>query len=227
MSKGWPREREVKLQSRTASTPVFERMLRNVPRSESGEIIQHPMSERHMDLVDYYMDGLSMKQCMLSVGYKEATATANAARTFRRKDVVAEIAWRREQLKKRYDISEERILEEMAAIAFTNYGDIMEIAEDGTAYVDLTKMTDEHKRAISEITTEEYKEDRTKDGATVLKTKVKFYSKLDALQMLARTLGMFNDRIDVNVNVNIMDALDAGRKRLALAKDVTPYSLQN
>ena len=45
--------------------------------------------------------------------------------------------------------------------------------------------------------------------------------------MLARTLGMFNDRIDVNVNVNIMDALDAGRKRLALAKDVTPYSLQN
>ena len=61
----------------------------------------------------------------------------------------------------------------------------------------------------------------------MLKTKVKFYSKLDALQMLARTLGMFNDKVDINVNVNIMDALDAGRRRLALAKDVTPYSLQN
>jgi phage terminase small subunit len=213
---GWPRECRVKIQARSAITPTFERMLRNAPRNENGEIIRHPMSERHMDLVDYYMDGLSMKQCMLGVGYKEATATANAARTFRREDVLAEIAWRREQLKKRYDISEERILEEMAAIAFTNYGDIMEIAEDGTAYVDLTKMTDEHKRAISEITTEEYKEDRTRDGATVLKTKVKFYSKLDALQMLARTLGMFNDKIDVNVNVGIMDALDAGQGRHTL-----------
>lgn len=180
-----------------------------------------------MDLVDYYMDGSPMKRAMLAVGYMQATAEANAARTFRRKDVLAEIAWRREQIKKRYNISEERILEEMASIAFTNYGDIMEIADDGTAYVDLTKMTEEHKRSISEITTEEYKQDRTKDGAAVLKTKVKFYSKLEALQMLARTLGMFNDKVDVNVNVNIMDALDAGRRRLALAKDVTPYSLQN
>tara|TARA_R100000781_G_scaffold111948_1_gene78800 strand:- start:5709 stop:6362 length:654 start_codon:yes stop_codon:yes gene_type:complete len=212
---------------RRIDAPIFERLLRDVPRDDNGEIIRHPLSERHMDLVDYYMDGAPMKKAMMAVGYMEATATANAARTFRRKDVVAEIAWRREQLKKRYNISEERILEEMASIAFTNYGDIMEISEDGTAYVDLTKMTDEHKAAISEIVTEEYKEGRTADGAVVLKTKVKFYSKLDALQMLAKTLGMFNDRIDVNINVGIMDALDAGRKRLALAKDVTPYSLQD
>ena len=85
MSNGWPREREVKLQSRTASTPVFERLLRNVPRAESGEIIRHPMSERHMDLVDYYMDGLPMNKCMLSVGYKTATAEANAAVLFEEK----------------------------------------------------------------------------------------------------------------------------------------------
>ena len=91
----------------------------------------------------------------------------------------------------RYAVTQERITEEMAKIAFANVDDFVTWDNDGVAVKSSADLTDATKAAISEVS--ETRNEKT--GTTV---KVKAYDKLAALQTLAKTLGMMTDKVDVS-----------------------------
>lgn len=100
----------------------------------------------------------------------------------------------------RYAVTQERITEEMAKIAFANVDDFASWDNDGVAVKSSSDLTDATKAAISEVS--ETRNEKT--GTTV---KVKAYDKLAALTTLARTLGMMNEKVDVShkmVSVNFI-----------------------
>ncbi len=104
---------------------------------------------------------------------------------------------RTQALIERYALSEERILQELASLAFASSLDVMRIQEDGTAVIDLTGLDRREAAAIAEVTVDEYMEGRGPDARPVKRVRVKLADKLRALNMLGQRLGLWRRTLDV------------------------------
>lgn len=112
------------------------------------------------------------------------------------------------------------VLREMALLAFANIQDYIAVDGSGNARVDLSRLTREQAAAIQEITVDETG-GGSGDGRreAVQRTKLKFYSKLDALELLGRHLKLFTDKIEVTV-------VDSLAERIAAARSVNLLDVQ-
>jgi phage terminase small subunit len=138
---------------------------------------------------------------------------------FKQPVVKKEIERRQAILARKYEVSAERVIEETAFIAFSNLGDLLVTQADGSAIIDMNKLTPQMRAAISEYTVETFSEGRGKDAKEVKKYRVKFHDKKAALDSLARTMGLFNDKVTIGLEDEMIEALQAGRKRAAIAGD--------
>lgn len=94
---------------------------------------------------------------------------------------------------KRTRIEADRVLEELADIGFGNMGDYATIDPDsGRLVLDMSALPEGGTALIQELTQEESVEARGDDAERVRKTKIKLYSKLEALEKLARHLKLYD-----------------------------------
>lgn len=116
---------------------------------------------------------------------KDETAAAAAARMLRNVKVAAYIQERMQERQKRTEITQDRVLEELAAIALGKATDYAEV-KDGQVIVKNTEELDEQQiRAIAGI----------KEGKFGIE--VKLNDKLKAIELIGRHLGMFKDKLEV------------------------------
>lgn len=97
----------------------------------------------------------------------------------------------KEALAVRTNITQQRVLEELAKIGFSNAGDFVELDSDGKTTVDMSKLTKDQKAAIAEIQI-----DTSPDGKQ--RVKVKLHDKRAALMDIGKHLGMFREKIEVS-----------------------------
>ncbi len=99
------------------------------------------------------------------------------------------------QRSERTEITADRVLREIALVAFSDIGDVIRVDENGKVFIrDLCSITAGARRSIAEITqttTERTERDGDK-AATIEKIQlgVKFHSKVAGLKMLAEHLGL-------------------------------------
>lgn len=98
---------------------------------------------------------------------------------------------------KRTEITVARVLEEYGKLGFANMRDYVVIQDDGSAYVDLSKVTREQAAAIQEIRIEEYTEGRGEDARPVKRTTFKLVDKRSALRDIGEHLGMFKRKVEM------------------------------
>ena len=102
-----------------------------------------------------------------------------------------------EEREKRTEITQDMVIKELAKIAFL---DIRKLYTENGQLKNVADIDDDTAGAISSLETLEeydgYGEDREKIGDT---QKVKLLDKTKALELLGRHLGIFNDKLDVNV----------------------------
>jgi phage terminase small subunit len=91
----------------------------------------------------------------------------------------------------RHEVTVERIVEELAAIAFANMAEYVTVEADGATYVDLSGLARLQFAAISEVTTDSYMDGRGEDAREVKRVKVKLSDKQAALEKLGKHLGMW------------------------------------
>lgn len=120
----------------------------------------------------------------------------------------------------RLDINADKIVQELARIAFSNFLDYMTPDDQGEMRVDFSKLTRDTAAAIQEI-----REDATGgsgDGERklIVRTTFKLADKLRALELLAKHLGILQERVRVDVNVSISDKLEQARKRVASVTEI-------
>ena len=151
---------------------------------------------------------------------------SQAGYVFQRQDVIIEIERRRNLLRRETEITEARVIAELGKIAFASLGDLLEIQEDGSAWIDMTAITEDQKAALSEYHVETYDEARgqgaemDEEGGLrsaqhiVKKSKIKFHDKKAALDSLARIMGMNNDKLAVTVGLTLSDKVQQARQRL-------------
>lgn len=104
---------------------------------------------------------------------------------------------------KRTGVNQDRIVLELARLAFVNMTDVV----DDKGKIKDTATEDD----LSCIESIKYKRSDSETGSSI-EREVKIGSKLKALELLGKHLGMWNDKFDVNVAVPIVisgeDALE-------------------
>lgn len=129
-----------------------------------------------------YMIDLNATQAAIRAGYSKKTAHSISSRLLSKVKVQERISELRIEVQKKTDLSLERVLKELAAIAFVDPSEIFE--NDGTVKP-LSNMTEEARRAIAGI------KRKVVTGPQMDETTVeaKLLDKLGALEKLMRHLG--------------------------------------
>lgn len=127
-------------------------------------------------------------QAAIIAGYSEATAPQIGSRLLRQADVKEAIGQRLTKA----DVTTERVLQEAAAIAFS---DPRKLFDERGNLKPIHELDDDAARAIASV--EVTKERTIREGSTTTQeavTKVKSWDKVKALEMLGRHLALWNDK---------------------------------
>lgn len=156
------------------------------------------LTPKQIRFVDEYLVDFNATQAAIRAGYKAKTAHVIGAENLRKPKIAEEIARRQKDLQKRTEISQDRVVKELARIAFadvTDYAYVMQaiIERDGvkvpveSAVIKETyDLTDDQRAAIASI----------KQGANGVE--IKLHDKIKALELLGRHIGMFNDKLSLS-----------------------------
>lgn len=154
------------------------------------------MTEKQKQFVDEYLIDLNATQAAIRAGYKvdnaRQTATENLAKPYIAEAIEKALAER----SRRTGINQDRVIQELAKIAFVNITDIV----NGDCEI----LPDADEADLAAIESVKVKTIPTKSGEIGVEREVKLSSKLKALEMLGKHLGMWNDKLDVNLNVPII-----------------------
>lgn len=147
------------------------------------------MTEKQKIFADEYLVDLNATRAY-RVAYpsvkKDETAAQAGSRMLRNVKVAAYIQERMEERQKRTEITQDRVLEELAAIAFARATDYAEIKDECVKVKDTKSLTEQQIRAIAGI----------KEGKYGIELKLN--DKEKALELLGRHLGMFKDKLEVS-----------------------------
>jgi phage terminase small subunit len=144
-----------------------------------------------------YLKDLNATRAAIAAGYSEKTARKQASRLLTNVDTQKRIEELTAKKVEKLDITVERVLGELAKLAFSNMLDYMNTQEDGSAHVDLSKLTREQAAAIQEVTVDEYTEGGGENARNVKRTKFKLADKRGSLELLGKYLKLFTDRQEI------------------------------
>ena len=117
-------------------------------------------------------------------------AAPAAARLLRNVKVADYIEERMQERKKRTEVTQDRVIEELAAIAFARATDYAEVIDGMVNIRDTEELTENQVRAIAGI----------KEGKFGIELKLN--DKEKALELLGRHLGMFKDKMEVSGQID-------------------------
>lgn len=148
------------------------------------------LSEQRQRFVEEYLIDLNGTQAAIRAGYSVKTAQEQSSRLLSNVMVQEAISKAMAARSKRTGVNQDRVVLELAKIAFVKMTDVVDnngrIREDAT---------DDDLACIESI---KYKESDNEFGGSV-EREVKIGSKLKALELLGKHLGMWNDKLDVNI----------------------------
>ena len=146
------------------------------------------MTKKQKIFADEYLIDLNATRAY-KVAYpsikKDEIAAVNGSKLLRNTKVADYIQKRMQDRQKRTEITQDRVLEELAAIAFARATDFAEVVDDRVIIKDTAGLTEQQVKAIAGI----------KEGKFGIELKLN--DKEKALELLGRHLGMFRDRLEV------------------------------
>lgn len=140
--------------------------------------------------LEYIID-LCAKDAAIRAGYSKKTAEQIGWQLLQKLDVQQAIEHLLEQRAKRCGVHADRVVWELAAVAFSDIGDVLTFSAGGIKLKASTALTEKQRRAVSEVS-----ETVSMTGGSM---KVKMHSKLEALKTLAQHLGMTKGTVEVDV----------------------------
>lgn len=140
----------------------------------------------------FYANGfLNATAAAIEVGYDKKTARQTACNLRRKKRVMEYIEELKAPKIAEFDLSHDRIIKEIARVAFASIGDFIKVEENGSVTIDLNVEDKSKLAALSSVTINELPPMKiTVSGEElereVLNTNIKMLDKLKALEMLIR-----------------------------------------
>lgn len=154
------------------------------------------LTPKQQAFVQEYLCDLNATQAAIRAGYSVKTAKSVGAENLTKPDIDAAIQEALQKRAERTEISQDRVLEEYAKLAFHNPQDF---------YDDQGNLIEVHKLprdVAAAITSMEVSVDA--EGKSKLQ-KIKLADKKGSLDSVARHLGMFNDSLNLNTDIHILN----------------------
>lgn len=170
------------------------------------------LTDKQKRFCEEYLIDLNATQAAIRAGYSPKTAEQTASRLLRNVKVQEYISKRQKELSRSTEITQERVIKELALIAFSNNADYAHVVEKkmqveaGGALVDVLDKDGKPVmyRTVEPVLTEELTEEQKRALAVIKKGRdgleVKSCDKVKALELLGKHLGIFTDKIEANVN---------------------------
>ena len=154
------------------------------------------MTEKQKRFVEEYLIDLNATQAAIRAGYKVDNACAMGAENLRKPQIVDAIEKALAERSKRTGINQDRVIQELAKIAFVKITDVVN--------EDCEILPGANEADLAAIEAVKVKTIPTKSGEVGVEREVRLSSKLKALELLGKHLGMWNDKLDVNLNAPII-----------------------
>lgn len=185
---------------------------------KTARVKKQKLSPRHNQLVNYYFGvaNFNKTSALRMAGYG---SPHNYIRLFSHPRITEEVERRFRELREKYKVNYDRIIEEVAKIAFSNVLDYGMIDQKtGDILFDFKSADAATLAAIGEVTVETYTEGRGENAREVKRVRVKPWNKLTALDHLMKHTGASKDK-GGEVLADLAGRLTAGLGRLGKKKE--------
>lgn len=145
------------------------------------------MTKKQKRFCEEYLIDLNATQAAIRAGYSPDTAKAIGCENLTKPDIRAHIDRAMAERSRRTGVNADRVIQELAKIAFVNATDVI---DPKTATVKENALP-EDMAAIQSVKVKTFGEDG-------LEREIKMADKLKALEMLGRHLGMFKDKLELS-----------------------------
>ena len=144
------------------------------------------LTDRQKRFVTEYLIDLNATQSAIKAGYSKRSAMELGYQLLQKPSVVEAIQDAMQERSRRTQVTQDRVLEELAAIAFANIYDALNTGSGQPTYKDMDELPADLQKAIVEIACAP-----SEDGSTRI-TRLKLACKMKALTLIAQHLGMFD-----------------------------------
>lgn len=149
------------------------------------------LTKKQKLFVDEYLVDLNATQAAIRAGYSEKAAHDIGSENLRKPNIEKEIQKRMADRERRTEITQDRVLQELAKIGFADVTNFVTIEHDCVKIRATADMPSDKIGAIAGI----------KEGANGIE--IKLNDKGKALELIGRHLGMFRDKLEVSGNMQI------------------------
>lgn len=165
------------------------------------------LTPKQATFVDEYLKDLNATQAAIRAGYSARNAGKIGPELVGKTRIAAEIATRMAAREKRTEITQDRVLQEYARLAFL---DPAKLFDESGRPLPIQQMDEDTRRAIVGVDVATVGNDQMGVGEVL---KLRLADKRAALDSVARHLGMFNDKLDLNVTGPLAERLARARAR--------------
>ena len=175
---------------------------------------------REENAIAYLMQGDTAKDALHKAGYKESTAAHHSKLLFERPPVARELARRRALRIAKAELSEAWIIERLMMLADSGavLAKFKKVGKNGTLTWDFTGATIDELAAINALTVVS---STAPSGVVTTTIKVGTADPKGALDSLARTKGMFQDKVKFEGELSLVDRIIRGRDRARIEYEET------
>lgn len=152
-------------------------------------------TDRQQRFVLEYLKDTNAAQAAIRAGYSPHTSSRIGPELLDKPWVQELIERGQERQAKKLDVTVEKIVRELARIAFSDISRMAEWGENGIKLKDSSKLSEDDRRAVSSLS-------ETIAPGGIKKTKFRLHDKKGALDSLAKHFGMFVERHMHEVNVS-------------------------
>lgn len=149
------------------------------------------LTPKQSRFVEEYLVDLNGTQAAIRAGYSEKTANPQAARLLANVSIQAAIQEEKDKRSRRVEITQDRVLLELARLAFSDLREFSEWGPQGVGMKNSDELDDHAAACVQEVT-----KTATTSGYN---TKFKLHDKCPALKMLGEHLGMYPGKLSLSL----------------------------
>lgn len=162
------------------------------------------LTKKQQLFVDEYLIDLNATQAAIRAGYSTDTAAVIGCENLIKPNIKDAICKAMAERSKRTGINADRIIQELAKIAFLNPTDVIDMDE-------ATVKGSSNRDDTAAIASVKVKRIPT-DNGDIVEREVKTYDKIKALDLLGKHIGMFTDKLKIEGAIPVVIQDDLGEE---------------